>query len=180
MKNINRLSNSSLVIMYLAAIVAANVTVAMFGPQWSIVNAFLFIGLNLTSRDRLHDAWGSDLRRNMLLLIVAGAGISALFGAGRIALASAVAFGVSELADAVAYQFMSGKSKKIVQVNGSNVAGAAVDSILFPLLAFGWPPLIPIMLGQFAAKTLGGAVWSIVLFRQGKSTSHTPQSEDLT
>lgn len=44
------------VIMYLVAIVLANLTVAAFGPRMVIVNAFLFIGLDLTARDRLHDA----------------------------------------------------------------------------------------------------------------------------
>ena len=46
-----------IVLMYLAAIVAANLTVSAFGPTWSIVNALLFVGLDLTTRDKLHDAW---------------------------------------------------------------------------------------------------------------------------
>jgi uncharacterized PurR-regulated membrane protein YhhQ (DUF165 family) len=47
-------------------------------------------------------------------------------------------------------------------VNGSNVLSAAVDSVLFPTIAFG--ALLPvIVLGQFAAKVLGGAVWSWIL-----------------
>lgn len=32
-------------------------------------------------------------------------------------------------------------------------------SILFPALAFGFPLLIGVMLGQFLAKTVGGALW---------------------
>lgn len=165
--NGSRLYSFRLVALYLMAIVAANVTVALFGPEWSIVNAFLFIGLNLTSRDKLHDLWGSNVRRNMLFLILTGALLSALFGAGRIALASAIAFGASELVDSIVYHKMKlSGSGKMRQVNGSNVAGALVDSIVFPLLAFGWPPMLIIMAGQFAAKTLGGALWSIVLFRK--------------
>ena len=42
--------------MYLAAIVAANLSVAAFGLAVSIANAFIFIALDLTSRDRLHEA----------------------------------------------------------------------------------------------------------------------------
>lgn len=156
------------VIMYLAAIVAANVSVSLFGPGVTVVNAFLFIGFNLTARDRLHDAWhGRNLRRNMALLILTGAALSALFGAGRIALASFVAFALSEAVDTAVYQ-MLGNRAKLVQVNGSNVVSAAVDSAVFPALAFGWPLLWLVMAGQFVAKVGGGAVWSLVI--HGKVT----------
>jgi hypothetical protein len=39
------------------------------------------------------------------------------------------------------------------------VAGAAVDSLVFPTLAFGvlMPPIIAM---QFAAKVSGGAIWA--------------------
>jgi hypothetical protein len=60
-----------LIALYLAAIVAANLSVAYFGPASTIVNAFLFIGLDLTARDRLHDAWhGRGLAWKMTLLII--------------------------------------------------------------------------------------------------------------
>lgn len=154
------------VFMYLAAIVAANVSVTLFGPGVTVLNAFLFIGFNLTARDRLHDAWhGRNLRRKMALLILAGAVLSALFGAGRIAAASFVAFAVSEAVDTIVYQRL-GERHKLVQVNGSNVFSAAVDSVVFPALAFGWPLLWLIMIGQFAAKVGGGAVWSLLLNRR--------------
>ena len=51
---------------------------------------------------------------------------------------------------------------KTVQINGSNIAGAAVDSVVFPTLAFGglmWE----IVALQFFAKTIGGFVWAKVL-----------------
>jgi hypothetical protein len=46
-----------LIIGYLAAIMAANLLVVQFGPSIAIVSAFLFIGLDLTTRDYLHEAW---------------------------------------------------------------------------------------------------------------------------
>lgn len=171
--NGSRLSSFSMVTIYLMAIVAANVTVMLWGPEWSIVNAFLFIGLNLVSRDGLHDLWGENVRRNMLFLILAGAALSWLLGAGRIGIASAIAFAASEAADALVYHRNQGKEKR-QQVNNSNIAGAMVDSIVFPILAFGFPPLIPIILGQFAAKVLGGLMWSIIIFRD-KQTTLTPE-----
>ena len=59
-----------IVALYLAAVVAANLSVAAFGPAASIVNAFLFVGLDLTARDRLHDSWrGRQLWPRMALLM---------------------------------------------------------------------------------------------------------------
>ena len=40
---------------------------------------------------------------------------------------------------------------------------AAVDSLVFPALAFGWPLLWGIVVGQLAAKVIGGAAWSWLL-----------------
>jgi uncharacterized PurR-regulated membrane protein YhhQ (DUF165 family) len=161
--------NTAVVGLYILAIVAANVTVSMFGPSVSIINAFLFIGLNLTARDRLHDAWqGQHLTRNMFLLIALGAVISAAFGAGQIALASFVAFAASEGVDAITYHLARNK-EKLVQVNGSNVLSAAVDSLVFPLLAFGLPLLWGIVIGQFVAKVAGGVLWSLFLFGNARA-----------
>lgn len=154
-----------LIALYLAAIVAANLSVAYFGPASTIVNAFLFIGLDLTARDRLHDAWhGRGLAWKMTLLIVAGSALSWELNrdAGPIALASFVAFACAGLADAFTYAVL-GKRAQLVRVNGSNVISAAVDSVIFPALAFGWPPLWWIIAGQFAAKVAGGFIWSLVL-----------------
>ncbi len=150
------------IIMYLIAIVAANLSVAQFGPSVAVLNAFLFIGLNLTARDKLHDLWTDNLKRNMSALIVAGSALSWVMGAGQIALASGLAFAASESVDAVAYHLLRGRYK-LVQINGSNVFSAAVDSLVFPALAFCLPLLWPIVVGQFIAKVLGGAVWSVIL-----------------
>ena len=153
-----------IVALYLGAVVAANLTVAAFGPGMTIVNAFVFIGFDLTSRDRLHDAWHDDhLALRMALLIAAGGLISFALNrdAAQIAVASTVAFTVAAVIDAVSYALL-GKRSRMVRVNGSNVLSAAADSLLFPTIAFGsFLPLI--VLGQFAAKVGGGFVWSLFL-----------------
>ncbi len=152
------------VVMYLAAIVAANLTVAMWGPSMTVVNAFLFIGLDLTARDKLHDAWhGNGLMWKMGALIATGSVLSWLLNqnAAQIALASFVAFAAASVVDTVAYHMLRNRVWW-QRVNGSNVLSAAVDSVLFPSIAFG--AFLPvIVLGQFAAKVLGGAAWSAVL-----------------
>lgn len=154
-----------LIVLYLAAIVSANLLVAQFGPSISILNAFLFIGLDITTRDYLHEAWqGKSLWLKMLALIGSGSLLSYLlnYNAGPIALASFVAFAGAGLADTLVY-WLLGERSRLVKVNGSNLVSSAVDSLIFPLLAFGWPLLWWIVLGQFAAKVLGGFIWSIIL-----------------
>lgn len=151
------------VVLYLVAIILANLTVAAFGPGMTIVNAFLFIGLDLTARDRLHDAWrGNNLLPKMAALIAAGSVLSWLVNrnAGQIALASFVAFAAAATVDAIVYHIL-GNYPRWLRVNGSNIPSAFVDSLIFPTLAFG-SFLLPIVLGQFAAKTLGGLVWSLI------------------
>jgi len=82
-------------------------------------------------------------------------------GAGRIAIASMVAFAVAAVADAVVYHLLKEKSY-LVRVNGSNVIGAALDSLIFPTIAFGgFMPLVT--MGQFAAKVAGGFIWGWIL-----------------
>lgn len=150
--------------MYLTAIVLANLTTVAFGPTWSIVNAFLFIGLDLTARDKLHDAWrGDGLVWKMAILIAAGSVLSYALNrnAGQIAIASFVAFSLAATVDTISYSLLRNKSY-MKRVNGSNVAGAAVDSVIFPWIAFG--SVMPLItLGQFLAKVLGGYIWSWIL-----------------
>ncbi len=156
------------VIVYLIAIVLANLSIAHFGPSAAVVNAFLFIGLDLTTRDKLHDLWrGQGLWLKMAAMIIAGSVLSWLLNrdAGPIAIASFVAFATAATVDAIAYQAL-GKYPKWARVNGSNIPSAAVDSIVFPAMAFGLPLMWPIVLGQFVAKVLGGAIWSIVLSKR--------------
>lgn len=150
--------------MYLAAIILANLSSAAFGPSASIVNAFLFIGLDLTARDKLHEAWqGRGFAWKMGFLIMIGSLISWIINrnAGPIAVASFVAFAVAALVDTIAYHFLKGRPY-LVKVNGSNVPSALVDSLVFPTIAFGgFLPLVT--LGQFIAKVAGGALWAYVL-----------------
>lgn len=150
------------VAVYLGAIIIANLSVAYFGPSITIVNAFLFIGLDLTTRDSLHELWHGRVAP-MVALIAVGGLISWVLnaGAGQIALASTVAFMAAAATDYAIYRAL-GERARWMRVNGSNIGGSAVDSILFPTLAFG--ALLPaVVLGQFAAKVLGGLFWYGVL-----------------
>lgn len=152
---------------YLAAVVLANLLVAWLGPSMAIVNALVFIGLDMTVRDCVHDVWapegGWSLSARLGGLIAAGSIMTAVLcpGASRVAEASAAAFALSAVADAAVYHALRGRPY-LERVNGSNIVGAAVDSALFAPLAFGVvAPLV--MVGQFAAKVAGGAVWALWL-----------------
>lgn len=164
-----------MIVLYLLAVVIANLTVAVWGPAASVFNAFLLIGFDLVARDRLHDRWSdAGLWWRMGALIAAGSLLSlalALLLPGalpaamvaRVGLASCLAFAGSGVADALAYHALR-RRPWLVRANGSNLAGAAVDSVLFPSLAFG--AVLPlVILGQFAAKVAGGVLWSAMLAR---------------
>lgn len=160
---------ATLITMYLAAIVAANLSVSHWGPTAAIYNAFLFIGLDLSSRDALHDLWRGRLIRNMALLIASGSMLSYMFGlwlgtgpdVAQVALASAVAFAAAAIADATCYHALRNRTW-YERANQSNLAGAAVDSLVFVALwPFGFNFTLAFTL--FAAKVAGGVVWSFVL-----------------
>lgn len=151
-------------LIYVLSLVAANLLVAYFGVWFSVINAFVLIGLDLSLRDKLHDLWHEDkLVIKMGCLIIVSSLISYLLNpaTGIIAIASFSAFALSMLGDAIAYHFL--KSKEwFIRSNGSNLVGSAIDSVVFPTIAFGG--LMPeIVLMQFLAKFGGGFIWSLIL-----------------
>lgn len=150
--------------IYIAALVAANLLVAWLGVWFSLVNAFVLIGLDLSLRDKLHDLWeGDKLPIKMGGLIATASIVSYAINpaTGMIAFASLAAFSLSMVADAFAYQYLKGKNW-LIRANGSNIAGSAVDSVVFPTIAFGGL-MLEIVALQFLAKVGGGYIWSKVL-----------------
>jgi uncharacterized PurR-regulated membrane protein YhhQ (DUF165 family) len=144
----------------------ANLSVATFGPWITPINAFVLIGLDLALRDWLH----VRLKALQMGGLIAATGLLTYAlnpAAGMIAIASAVAFTGAAVVDWSVFAKLRGSW--LFRANGSNVAGAAVDSLLFPTIAFG--ALMPhIVLAQFAAKVAGGAVWAYAI----KRVSHAP------
>jgi len=153
-----------LIAMYLSAIVLANLSIVVIGPQMAIWNAFILISLDLTARDTLHEHWHRRrLWPKMFTLIAAGSILSWWLNAdaGRVALASFLAFNSAGLSDAGMYQVL-GERSRLVKMNGSNVVSAALDTIVFVLIA-GLP--LWIIPAQYLAKIIGGLFWSMALER---------------
>ena len=146
---------------YAFAMIAANLLVAKFGPSVTPINAFVLIGLDLAFRDWLHfrlQKW------QMGALIVATGALTYVLNpaTGMIAVASVAAFVAASVVDWLVFARTSGSWLK--RSNLSNAAGAAVDSLLFPTIAFG--ALIPnIVALQFVAKVAGGFVWAAILYK---------------
>ena len=152
-------------ITYAVAMIAANLLVATFGPSVTAINAFLLIGLDLTLRDWLH----FRLKTWQMGGLIIGTGLIT-YGlnpaSGMIAVASAVSFLAASIVDWAIFVKTTGSWIK--RANVSNTGGAAVDSLLFPTIAFG--ALMPeIVALQFVAKVSGGAVWSYVLEKKLKN-----------
>lgn len=150
------------ILMYVAAMTLANLSVATWGPWVSPINAFVLIGLDLALRDWLHvrlKAWQMGA-----LIACTGFLTYALNpAAGMIAVASACAFSAAALVDWATFAKLRGSW--LYRANGSNVAGAVVDSLIFPTIAFG--ALMPhIVALQFIAKVAGGAIWAWLLSRR--------------
>lgn len=150
------------IVIYAAAMTLANLSVAAFGPAISPINAFVLIGLDLALRDWLH----VRLRPWQMLALIAAAGALTYLlnpAAGKIAVASSCAFTAAALVDWLTFARLRGSW--LFRANGSNVAGAAVDSLIFPTLAFG--VLMPhIVALQFIAKVAGGSLWAWLLSRR--------------
>jgi hypothetical protein len=159
--------NALLVAIYIAAMVTANLMVWWLGPWFSPVNAFLLIGLDLTLRDVMHERF---TRWQLAGVICVGGLLTWVLnpGAAHIAIASATAFICAAAVDWAVYQALRSRPW-LVRSNGSNVVGAAVDSVLFPTIAFGvfMPHIIAL---QFAAKVAGGAVWSLICAKAQQRT----------
>lgn len=135
---------------YIATIFGANWAIQTFGlvPVGFGLMApagVYFVGAAFTFRDLAHESVG---RRWVVVAIVVGAGLSAIVSP-QFALASGVAFLVSEFSDFAVYTPLRERGW-LKAVALSNAVGLVVDSVLFLWLAFGSLELLP---GQVVGKT---------------------------
>jgi uncharacterized PurR-regulated membrane protein YhhQ (DUF165 family) len=157
------MARAFLVLAWLAAITSANLITAHYGPNASVLVAFVFVGFTLVIRDRLHDLWTERRAAKMAALIATGAALAYIASpaAGVIGLASGAAFAAAELVDSIAYHAVR-RWDWFRRSNFSNLFGAAVDSIVFPTIAFG-SVMWSITAGQFGAKVAGALIVTFLL-----------------
>jgi uncharacterized PurR-regulated membrane protein YhhQ (DUF165 family) len=151
-----------LILAYVAALVVANLVVAAYGPTVMPFLAFALIGLDLALRNWLQLRLS---RWQMAALILLASAISFILNPAShdIAVASALAFGAAALVEWGTFAAVRGSWA--YRSTAAALAGAAVDSFVFPTLAFG--AIFPaVVVAQFAAKAAGGAFWTWVLSRR--------------
>lgn len=123
----------------------------------------LVIGLALVLRDLLHEIAGL---RAVFAALVVGAALSYLTSPPMLALASAVAFFLAELADLAVYAPLR-RRRLALAVLASGLVGAAVDSALFVWLAFGSLDFsIGTWIGKIYASALAVAVLLLIKERR--------------
>lgn len=153
-------------IAILAALAAANLTTAHFGPQASVYTALGLIALDLVARDALHDRLGGRARIALMAALVVAGGLIAYAinrDAGPIAVASSSAFAAAFTVDALVYH-AARRLPWLERSNLSNVAAAIVDSAVFVAVAF--PGFLwSVAIGQTTAKIAGGLVIALALER---------------
>jgi uncharacterized PurR-regulated membrane protein YhhQ (DUF165 family) len=147
--------------LFIASIVGANWAITAFGlvPVGFGLMApagVYFAGLTFTLRDALHEVGG---RRWVIAAIIGGAALSGLLAGPQLAIASGVAFLVSEFSDYAVYAPLRSRSW-LGAVAASNVVGTVVDSALFLWLAFGSLAFLP---GQIVGKLWMTALAVVVL-----------------
>lgn len=117
----------------------------------------LMIGLALVLRDWLHElagwAWA-------LAAVLVGAALSLAFSPPALAVASATAFLLAELADLGVYARLRERGKPLA-VMASQVVGAFLDSALFVWLAFG---SFEFSAGTTLGKLYAGAAVALILW----------------
>lgn len=132
---------------FVGLVVASNWLTAEYGLIGGFVTAGTFTaGLVLAARDAVRETAGVWAA---LGCVAAGAALSVFMSTPALALASGVAFGLSEVADTLVYEPLR-RSGRMRALAWSNAVGSVVDSLLF--LALAGFPLWPAIAGQVATK----------------------------
>jgi uncharacterized PurR-regulated membrane protein YhhQ (DUF165 family) len=131
-----RLAGPVCVVLYVGTIFAANWAITHYGvvsvaPGLAAPAGVYFAGIAFTLRDLTQNLLG---RRWVVAAILAGAAASWVVSSS-FAIASAVAFLVSETADFAVYTPLA-ERRWLAAVAASNVVGTVVDSVVFLTVAF--------------------------------------------
>lgn len=161
---------------YASAIVLANWLTARFGlipvaPGLLATAGTYAAGAAFVARDAVQDTAG---RWWALAAVVAGGGLSLVLATPALALASAAAFLVSELADMAVYSPLRRRGYIRAAV-ASNAVGSVVDTLLFLWLA-GFPVTGLVVAGQLVGKAwvTAAAVGLVLVVRSRRAVLRQP------
>jgi uncharacterized PurR-regulated membrane protein YhhQ (DUF165 family) len=176
---------------YMSSIIIANLAVAELGLitwfGWLTFPAgAIFIGLTFSLRDFVQREWGD---RDVWYFMIASTVITTFMGLilsnlpiplWRVAIASAIAFIISEAIDWSVYYFM--KKDIIWRICVSNIFSTPIDSILFVGIAFGSFSLFePPVYGQTIVKYLSGLlVIPVIWYYRKKTNQYASMQENYT
>lgn len=124
-------------------------------PGLMAPSGVLLIGAALALRDSLHERMP---RWRVAALIAGGAALSLSFSPPALAVASAVAFLLSELADFAVYDRLRQRAMAAA-VLASGAVGAVLDSVIFSALAFGTVKWAPGLILAKCYASIGYAGW---------------------
>lgn len=159
-----RASQGSLlaVALFLAAVVSANMAVAVYGQAALVVTAWVVIPFDMLTRDLLHERWRGDrlvLRMGVLVLLGGAITVALNWTSWRIAAGSCIAFALAMTVNSLVFERLIERTSRFGRMTASNAAAAIVDSVAFPMIALG--TLDPILsAAQASSKIIGGIAWS--------------------
>lgn len=166
--------------VFVGSVVVANALTARFGFVpigfgLSATAGTYAAGVALVARDVVQEGWGW---RGVAVAVAAGVALSVWLATPALAVASGVAFAVSEGLDAAVYTPLRRRRWRSAVV-GSSLVGAVADSVLFVGLAFGWAAVTaPTIAGQVVGKVLWVAVPYVVAVGVWRAVSdRSPVSE---
>lgn len=157
---------TGLIILYLAALIAANLIVKHFGAYGLWFSSVILIPFDFVCRCIFHENWkGIKLVKNLILLTLASGLITVLlnYDALNIALASFAGIAAVQIGAGLFYQRFKNKSL-FFKVNLSDLVAIVIDSIVFQYVAF---QIIDFEVtgGQILIKFIGGLFWFFIIFK---------------
>jgi uncharacterized PurR-regulated membrane protein YhhQ (DUF165 family) len=153
---------------YTATVVLANVATAHWGLVpvgfGLVVTAGTYAaGLALLARDFVHRYGGPWWA---LVGVAAGSVLSWVLATPQLALASAAAFTLAELADLIVFSRLRRRGF-VRAAAASNAIGAPIDTVVFLAIA-GFPIAAPVVAGQLVGKLLWATAVPLALYVGGR------------
>jgi len=173
---------SLLVGLFLLAVVGANLLVLQFGQIALVFTAWVLVPLDMLCRDVLHTRWRDKfLWLRLSGLVLSGGLLTALLNRDAVWVAAGSCAGFAAALSVNAWVFEAASRRgapMLTRMNMSNAFAAGVDSVVFPLIAFG--TVTPVVsLAQAGSKFAGGVVCSLIFCAVQRRLHVVSQHQDL-